>query len=539
MAANEWNFAESVYRLGAGTRRDQPALIHGDLVISFAELRGRALGIASYLHGRGLAPGAHVGHYMRNSNAYLETFMGAAMAGLSHVNVNYRYREQELSDLCNGLDIQALVYDAEFADRVAAIRDQLPDGMVLIQVGGEEGVADCLLESIYSSPDDPFEPITSGDDLILIATGGTTGLPKGTQWRHEDLWHSLRGTRRGPLGELEAENPPQNLGERLALIDSIAQDPPFLSLSPLMHGAGLMVALDVIGQGNPVATLPGKRFDADAALALIKQHQIASLVLVGDAFGLPLAEALGRRADENLLGSLKALVSSGAALGVESREALLAANPDLMVVDTLGSSEGAGYGLSTPEPGVFIPMPTTRILDEDLQPLEPGSDTIGMAYSGGHLPIGYYNEPEKSAETFVTIDGTRYVRTGDRCRLREDGMLVLLGRDSTVINTGGEKVFTVEVEVAITTFPGITDALVVGLPHPRFGKQVVAVVEGPGLSQENLDLAALREHLAAQLADYKLPRQVFVIESLQRAPNGKPDYGFVTAYAEQQLAALG
>jgi 3-oxocholest-4-en-26-oate---CoA ligase len=534
---NDWNFAKSIYRLGVGERRDEPALIHGDLVLSFAELRGRALGIASYLHGRGLSPGAHVGHYMRNSNAYLEAFMGAAMAGLPHVNVNYRYREQELADLCNGLDIQALVFDAEFGECVAAIREQLPEDMVLIQVGGEPGVADCLLGTLYGDADHPFEPLTSGDDLLLIATGGTTGLPKGTQWRHEDLWRSLNVPSRGPLEALQLECHPDTLDEHLANVYSMPQDAPFLSLSPLMHGAGLMSALAVIAQGNPVATLPGKRFDADAALQLIHQHEIGSLVLVGDAFGLPLAEALGRRADEKLLDSLKVLVSSGAALGAESREALLAAKPGLFIVDTLGSTEGAAYGLSTPEPGVFVPLPTTRVLDENLQPVVPGSDTIGMAYSSGYLPIGYYNEPEKSAETFVTIDGSRYVRTGDRCRLRDDGMVVLLGRDSTVINTGGEKVYTVEVEVAITTYPAVSDALVVGLPHPRFGKQVVAVVEGPGLTQSKLDGDALREHLAGQLADYKIPRHVFVIESLQRAPNGKPDYGFVNDYAERQMAA--
>lgn len=175
-------------------------------------------------------------------------------------------------------------------------------------------------------------------------------------------------------------------------------------------------------------------------------------------------------------------------------------------------------------------------MDEEFNAVVPGSDTIGMAYSAGYQPIGYYKEPEKSAETFVTVRGERLIRTGDRCRVRADGMLVLLGRDSTVINTGGEKVYTVEVEVAITSFPAINDALVVGLPHPRFGKQVVAVVEGSDLTPENLDEPTLREHLAGQLADYKIPRHFLVIESLKRAPNGKPDYDFVTAYAKKTLA---
>ena len=233
---------------------------------------------------------------------------------------------------------------------------------------------------------------------------------------------------------------------------------------------------------------------------------------------------------------MDAVVSTGASLGEESRNALLAARPGLFIMDTLGSSEASGYGLSTPEPGVFQPLPTTRVLDEALHEVSAGSDTIGMIYATGYQPVGYYNEPEKTAETFVEIDGERYVRTGDRCRLRADGMLVLLGRDSTVVNTGGEKVYTVEVELALTAFPAIEDALVIGLPHPRFGKQVVAVVQGAGLTQDALTGPALREHLAQRLADYKIPRHILLADSLQRAANGKPDYEFVTRYAQERLA---
>ncbi|MEM1114386.1 MAG: AMP-binding protein [Pseudomonadota bacterium] len=533
---NPWNFAAAVHRIGGSDLADRTALIHGDLSLSFADLRQRALGIATYLAAKGLPRGAHVGHYMRNSNAYLESFIGAGLAGLSHVNVNYRYREQELADLCQGLDIAVLIFDAEFADRVAAIHDQLPPDTVLIQVGGASDLADVSLEALYAAADPAFEPRASGDDLILIATGGTTGLPKGTQWRNEDMWRKLRVCYRGPLEVLQKQGHPTDMGQHLANVASVGADKPFLSLSPLMHGAGLMMALAVIGQGGAVMTLPGKRFDAEVALDAIHDRGVGSLVLVGDAFGLPLAEAISARGGDAGLASLDVVISSGASLGDASRDALLGARPDLVIMDTLGSSEASGYGLSTPEPGVFLPLPTTRVLDDAFRAVEPGSDTIGMAYAGGNQPIGYYQEPEKSAETFVTIAGERYVRTGDRCRVRADGMLVLLGRDSTVINTGGEKVYTVEVEVAITTFPSISDALVIAMPHPRFGKQVVAVVEGPGLTVDTLDTNALLNHLSGLLADYKIPRHVLVIESLQRAPNGKPDYAFVTAFAESQLA---
>ena len=207
--------------------------------------------------------------------------------------------------------------------------------------------------------------------------------------------------------------------------------------------------------------------------------------------------------------------------------------------DTLGSTEASSYAISTEESGVFSPLATTRILDDQLCDVEPGSATIGIAYSGGYTPIGYYKAPEKSAETFVELDGQRYVMTGDRCTVREDGKIVLLGRDSTVINTGGEKVYTVEVERVVIDHPEISDALVVGLPHPRFGKMVVAVVEGPRLTADNLDVAGVQAHVREHLADYKVPKHIFAIDDLKRAPNGKADYPFVNGYAEQQFAALG
>jgi acyl-coenzyme A synthetase/AMP-(fatty) acid ligase len=267
----------------------------------------------------------------------------------------------------------------------------------------------------------------------------------------------------------------------------------------------------------------------------VSKHKIGGLVLVGDAFALPLLECLDRRREENLLQSLAMLVSSGASLSDESKAALLSHQANLILFDTLGSSEASGYALSTPEAGVFNPMPTTRVLDDELNDVVPGSDTIGIAYSAGHMPIGYYNEPEKSAETFVTIEATRYVMTGDRCTVREDGKLVLLGRDSTVINTGGEKVYTVEVERILVDHPALTDALVVGLPHPRFGKMVVAVVEGPGINADTLDEEAIKAHMRKHLADYKVPRHIFAIDDLQRAANGKPDYPLITGYALECL----
>lgn len=534
-----WNFAEAVYRLGEGATADRPALIHDDTVISYGELRNRAVGIASYLDSLELPPGSHVGHYLRNSNAYMETYAGAGLVGHAHVNVNYRYLDEELIDLANGLDLRVLVYDAEFAPMVAAIRDQLETVTAYIEVGTEEPVNAFAvsLASLYEREAEGFHSRASSDDFILIATGGTTGLPKGTQWRNEDLWRKLNTGTHMALAPLDLQEHPETIEEHVANVASLPASPPFLSLSPLMHGAGFMTALLMIAQGVPVSTVSGSKFDADKTLSFIKQHGIGSVVLVGDAFGSPLLEALDRRADESLIASLVVVISSGAALGPETRAGLARHNPALLVVDTLGSSESSGFAMATGEPGVFQPMPGVRVLDDELRDVVPGSDTIGMIYWSGYQPVGYYNEPEKSAETFPEIEGKRYVMVGDRCTVREDGNLVLLGRDSTVINTGGEKVYTVEVERALIDYPAIADALVVGLPHPRFGKMVVAVVEGPGLDDDTLDVDAVRAHVAGQLADYKVPRKVLAIPSLQRAPNGKPDYAFVTEFASDRLAS--
>lgn len=533
---NCWNFAEAAYQLGEGDTADRPALIHDGESINYRELRRRAVGIASFLQAQGCKPGAHVGHYMRNSNAYLETLIGAGLAGLSHVNVNYRYQEKELLELCNGLDIEVLVYDAAFADRVERIRSQLSGTCCFIQVG--PGESEQSLEALYDWPAENFQRTTSSDDLLLIATGGTTGLPKGVQWRHEDLWRKQNVSTWVAMEPLGLTQHPVDMAEHVRNVASLPQAAPFLTLSPLMHGAGLLMAVMLLSQGVPIVTLAGERFDPGHTLETIKELGIASLVLVGDVFALPLIEVLDQRADEGLLDSLQMLISSGASLSNACSDKLRQHRPELLLIDTLGSTETSGYAVCTPEAGVFLPNPTTRMLDDDLRDIEPGSDSIGIVYAGGNLPQGYYNSPQETAKTFVTLDdGQRYVRTGDRCQVRPDGMLVLLGRDSTVVNTGGEKVYTVEVERVLLEHPAISDVVVVGLPHPRFGKQVVAVVEGPQLTPETIDIAELQAFASQKLADYKVPRLIFPIASLQRAPNGKPDYPFVTHFAEQALEA--
>ena len=536
-----WNISEAIYQIGASEIGDRPALIHGDQNVTYKELVRRASGVASWLQSLELPAGAHIGHYMRNSNAYMEAFTAAGLAGMAHVNVNHRYLDQELVDLCNGLDIRVLVYDAEFSHRVASIKDQLSGTVGFVEVGHPPAVNNFaqMLTDLYDFDASHFQRSTSSDDLIVLATGGTTGLPKGTQWRHEDIWRKQKISTGSAMLTLKLQEHPATIEEHIGNVLKLPIPSPFMPLSPLMHGAASLMAILMLAQGTPVLTMPSIKFNADLVLDLIKRYQVSGVALVGDAFAIPLLEALDRRTHEKPLAPLVLMVSTGASLSEENRTGLLRHQPNLILFDTLGSSEASGFAVSTPEAGVFKPMATTRVFDDDLNLVEPGSGVIGIAYSAGYSPIGYYKEPEKSAETFLEVAGIRYVKTGDRCTVREDGMLILLGRDSTVINTGGEKVYTVEIERALIDHPDITDALVVGLADFRFGNIVVAVVEGPHLTEESLDLAGTQHHVSNLLADYKVPRKIFAIQSLQRGPNGKPDYPFIHAYVAAQVDSDG
>ncbi|MGB1139886.1 MAG: AMP-binding protein [Halioglobus sp.] len=532
-----WNYSEAVDRLGSGPVADRVAIHHDGEDISFGELRRRCRGIAAWLQEQGLGPRVHVGHYMRNSNAYLETFLGGGLAGHAHVNVNYRYQDSELSGLCNTLDIQVLVYDAEFADCVARIRPQLVKTTVFIEVlrGEKRNEFAAGLQELYGHPDDKLVKDTAPENQILIATGGTTGLPKGTQWRQTDVWHKMSLWATGAMEQAGLPGPPDTLDDFLAALYAVPPIAPVFPMCPLMHGTGLLAAISALAQGTTVVTTANPHLDPDECLDIVARYKVGRIVIVGDAFAMPLLDTAESRGD-GALDSLNSVVSSGAILSEESRRRFLAINPDMIVFDTFGSSEAIGIGIATSESGVFIPLRGTRVFDDEMQEVQPGDGRIGMAYSGGYSPIGYYNEPEKSAETFVTIDGKPYVRTGDRCRVREDGKLELLGRDSTVVNSGGEKIYTVEVEKELMGFPGIADAVVIGLPHPRFGKAVAAVVEGPGISDESIDVDAIQSFLRDRLAGYKVPRHIYVTGVAMRYANGKPDYAAIQVFAEERRA---
>jgi len=291
-----WNISEAIYQIGASEIGDRPALIHGDENVTYKELVRRASGVASWLQSLELSAGAHVGHYMRNSNAYMEAFTAAGLAGMAHVNVNYRYLDQELVDLCNGLDIRVLVYDAEFSGRVAAIKDRLNGTLGFVEVGQSPAVNSFAqtLTDLYDYDARHFQRSTSSDDLIVLATGGTTGLPKGTQWRHEDIWRKQKISTGSAMLALKLQEHPATIEEHIGNVLKLPVPKPFMPLSPLMHGAASLMAILMLAQGTPVLTMPGIKFNPDLVLDLIKRYQVSGLALVGDAFAIPLLEALDR-----------------------------------------------------------------------------------------------------------------------------------------------------------------------------------------------------------------------------------------------------
>lgn len=533
------NFSSVVSAIAASGWGATPALIHGDRTVDYAALNRRAGGLAAFLARAGLPKGGHVGHYLRNRPEYMEAALACGHGGFAHVNVNYRYEDAELAHLFSTLDITAVVYEAEFAQQVTRLRTAVPGVSTFIEV--TKGAAprnDFAVVYDEAAATETAGPVGTPDDLILIATGGTTGMPKGVMWRQGDLMEALRVGKLFALAEIAGEAGP---GSVQAHVDNVVRQPfalAYCPFSPLMHGNAFMMALAVLGQGGTVVTVPGTRFDALAALCEAKAKQVPFIGIVGDAFAAPMADALDAHPDEGLLSNVRILSSSGAALSAGVKDRLLAHNPELMIMDHLGSSETAGVASTVTTKagsgGAFKPVarPVT-VLGPDRKPLPAGSDALGVIAVRGPCPVGYYKDPAKTAETFVTVDGAPHVLTGDMGRFAADGAIEFVGRGSHCINTGGEKVFVEEVEAALTALSQVSDAAVFGRPHPRFGQTVTAVVR----AGEDTTEAALRQALRGRIADYKIPKRIVLTEAPLRVASGKMDYARAKRLAEDVLGA--
>ena len=543
----------SVFRTVAQTLPDREALIWRGQRLTYAQLDARIDGVAHYLVAQGLgchterdqlAPHQsgqdHIGLYLRNGNQYLEAMIAGYRARVAPFNVNYRYVEEELLYLLTDSKAKALVYGAEFAPGVAAIRDRLPELRVLIQVAdasGNEllpGAVD--YESIVTTPA-PAEgmPTPSGDDLYILYTGGTTGMPKGVLWRQHDIFMSAMGGR--PFG---AEKSLESYDELAEQARTNAGFRSVLMIPPLMHGAAQWAAFNMFSTGGWMV-LPDDvdRLNAPAVMRLAERERVLSIPVVGDAIARPLLDEI--ETGNYDLSGLVTITNGGAPLSPTVRERLLAALPNLMVLDAVGASETGMQMTTMAAKGVeqkaatFTPQHDTAIISTDFSTVLAPGDGEGWLARRAYVPLGYLGDAEKSARTFPTIDGVRWSVPGDRARYLPDGQIELLGRDSVTINSGGEKIFAEEVERAVASHPAVYDVVVAGRPSERWGNEVVAIVQfAEGQSATDAELAdACRAHIA----QYKLPKAFIRTDKVLRSPAGKADYRWAKELAVESLGA--
>ncbi|HYD45603.1 MAG TPA: acyl-CoA synthetase [Phenylobacterium sp.] len=532
-----WNFGDILDAVEGVLPPDSPAFIHGERTITLGEARQETNNMARALIARGAVPGDKIAIYMRNRPEYLMAVAAGWKARLTHVNVNYRYTPEEVWYIFDNSDAQTVVYASEFRDAVAQIRPRLPGVKTWVEVSTDGQVADFAerFEDLAAEGNGgPLDIQRSGDDQFFIYTGGTTGMPKGVMWAHNDLREiTLAAARRmGPV--------PETLEELAEHARRMGPQGRVLPAPPLMHGTGLLTGMGVMMTGGTVITLEGATFDAEEMLKAVDKHRPQTLVIVGDSFGKPILNALNANPGRWDVSSVAMIVSSGVMWSQEVKQGLLEHMPAAILSDAFSSSEALGMGQSMMAKGMevqtakFAIGERCRVFDEDDNPVEPGSGKPGIIAIGPPNPVGYYKDEEKTARTFRTIGGVRYSIPGDWCIVEPDGTLTLLGRGNACINTAGEKVFPEEVEEALKTHPSVEDALVVGLPDEKWGQAVTGVVRlSPGAE---LDEAALRAHVRASLAGYKTPKRIVVADRDFRAANGKADYPAARASAEAQLA---
>jgi acyl-CoA synthetase (AMP-forming)/AMP-acid ligase II len=543
-----WNFGDILEAVDRVNSPDAPALIHADgdsaKVLLWSDLARRSNNLAAALVARGASPDDKIAIYTRNCTEYLQTLVAAFKARLVHVNVNFRYLDDELAYIIENSDARFVVFGSEFDDRVERLAERCPEVRSWIRIAGDADAAPAFSEPFdelaESGDGSPLGLERSSDDLLFIYTGGTTGMPKGVMWRAEDLW--------GALGH--GINSPSNRGKRPSDVNEHAANlsahleaggvsPKQLVACPLMHGTGLLTAITCLSSGGCVVTHAGASFDPVEMFETVDGHEVASVVIVGDAFARPMLKTLNENPGRWSLSSLRVIMSSGVMWSREVKQGLLEHVPNAMLADMFGSSEAVGFGTSiTSKQGGnrtarFMIGDLCKVFTEDHREVEPGSGERGFVARTGPIPLGYYKDPEKTARTFPVIDGVRYSIPGDWCTVEADGTLTLLGRGSVCINTAGEKVYPEEVEEALKTHAAVEDALVVGLPDEKWGQAVTAIVEPAAGSEFDEDV--LRAHVKTQLAAYKTPKRIVAVDTMFRAPNGKADYKSAAAHAARIL----
>jgi fatty-acyl-CoA synthase len=532
----------SVWEHVTDTEPEYDAIVFGPRRLTYREFDDGAARFASALETAGVAEGAKVALYLHNCPEYLIAQYGAFKHRAVPINVNYRYLDEELIYLIENSDAEALVFHSSLAACVERVRDQLIAVRVLVEVSDDESHLEGAWrfdELLAAHPPQPRK-VRHCDDLYMLYTGGTTGMPKGVMFHQGEFIDRLFV---GAVVLGVVNSVPTDIASLRAILSELAETDRVVSIAccPLMHGTGMWIgAMPALMTGGTVVLLESRPFDADEVWRLVERERATRIVIVGDPFARPLLRALRAREDEGRpvdTSSVEHVLSSGAIWSAEIKDQLRS-RMTAVLSDSLGSTEGLGFGASraSHERGAatahFALTPDTKVLGEDGRSVEPGSGVAGVLASRS-AAFGYFKDPEKTARTFVMIEGERYVLTGDWATVDADGAITLLGRGSMTVNTGGEKVFAEEVEEAIKRHPLVEDCLVVGVPDERFGQRVVAVIassDPPALSREDIG-----DFLRPSLAHYKIPKDVVVGTFVQRAPNGKADY----AWALQRALAHG
>jgi fatty-acyl-CoA synthase len=543
LGATQFNLAR-VFDTVAAAVPEREAIIWGDRRLTYGELADRSRRLGKYLHSRGLGlrtPRSelaghqsgqdHLGIYLYNGNEYIESMLGSFHARVAPFNVNYRYVEDELLYLLNDSRCRALVYHASFAPMLAAVLDKLPDLEVLIQVADDSGHE--LLpgavdyDAVLADDLDVKLPEPSPDDLYVLYTGGTTGMPKGVLWRQHDVFMSAMGGR-----DLFTWTPVTSYEELTTRASSFETPLKMMPLPPLMHGAAQWASFIGFNGGHTIVMQPNtRRLDPVEVWTTVEREKVTTITTVGDAVARPLVEELENGNYD--VSTMVAVGNGGAALTPTIKERLLAQMPGILVSDSVGSSE-TGAQMShlsmsgAVATGRFRPGPGTVVVSEDMKRvLATGDEEIGWLAQEGWVPLGYHGDADKTARTFPVIEGVRYAVPGDRARLLADGEIELLGRDSVTINSGGEKIFAEEVERAIAGHPAVHDVVVVGRPSERWGQEVVALVQlSDGQTASSDGIVA---HAGQSIARYKLPKDVLFLDHIQRSPAGKADYRWAKA----------
>ena len=530
----EFNFAD-LFEGVADIAPDRIAVICGDRRFTFAELDERSTRLANYLIENGVEVGDHVGIYAYNGPEWVEAMFGIWKARAVPINVNYRYVEAELAYLFDNADLVGLVCGREFVSRVAAVKDQCP--LLKVCVSIEDGTDDDLAAigaveyeaALAGASAKRYDKPRSPDDLYILYTGGTTGMPKGVMWRQEDFFRSTIGALMS--GGTNFTSPDE--------VIEIARNGGTLvgfPVAPLMHGAAQWVALMLLLQGNTLVLTNQKKMDPHAVWATVVAENVMTISLVGDAMARPLIEALEDEGANYDLSKFFVIGSGGAILSPAVKQKINQVLPNVLIVDSMGASEtgfqGSVAGSDSEGKPQFVMGDHTLVITEGGIPVEPGSGEVGLLARRGYMPLGYYKDEAKTASTFMVLNGERWVVPGDMARVEADGQITLLGRGSVSINSGGEKIFPEEVELALKSHPDVFDVVVVGVPDERWGERVAAVVKARGDAAPTA--ADLAEHARTTIAGYKVPKEVHLVDEIVRSPSGKADYRWAKSIATGQ-----